>query len=104
MLWWIAIGEFSGQQSVECLGHGREGKAKLLSSGGKGSLKTARMVTRLQEIQQTNEFWSHTPLTRYETVRKLYKISQFHLCHLENEKNYSSLPIYLIYRLVEFKN
>lgn len=65
----------TGMWNVECLGHGREGKAKIVSNGGKRSLKRARRVTRLQEVQQTNELWSHTPLTRYETVRKLCKVS-----------------------------
>lgn len=97
-------GNFQGNGNVECLGHGREGKSKIVSNGGKRSLKRARRVTRLQEVQQTNELWSHTPLTRYETMRKLCKVSQFHLCPLENEDNYSFIPIYLLYRLVEFKN
>lgn len=92
----IATGECSGQQAVECLGHGREGKAKTVSSGGKGSLERARRVTTLQEVQQTIELWTHTPLTGYETVRKLCQISPFHLCHLKNENNYSSTPPYCV--------
>lgn len=67
-------GEFSGKQSVQCLGHGREDKTKIGSRGGRESLKRAREGYQAR-IQQTHELWSQgSPLTRYETLKKLLQV------------------------------